>query len=81
MPLILASGATLTVNADGSFVYAPATSSPPPNLLYPLSPPDSDTFTFTVSDGTDAVAAQVTICMDFPCFDWQSVSVRRHEAG
>jgi hypothetical protein len=77
VPLILASGATLTVNADGSFIYAPATSSPPPNLLYPLSPPDSDTFTFTVSDGAYTATAQVTICMDFPCFDSQAVSVRR----
>ena len=51
MPLTLSSGASVTVNADGSFTYvAPVNSSTP-----------VDTITFTASDGVNTVAATATI--------------------
>jgi VCBS repeat-containing protein len=64
-PLILASGATLTVNADGSFTYAPASSFPPPNFfLQPPQPDDTDSFTFTMSDGVKSFTVRVTIVLE-----------------
>jgi VCBS repeat-containing protein len=64
-PLILASGATLTVNADGSFTYAPASSFPPPNFFrQPPQPDDSDSFTVTMSDGVKTFSVRVTIVLE-----------------
>src|SRR5439155_502568 len=48
--ITLASGATLTVNADGSFVFVPAG-----NSAY------TDSFTFTISDGVTTSTATATI--------------------
>jgi methionine-rich copper-binding protein CopC len=47
-------GGTVTLNADGSFLYTP-----------PASPPSSDTFTYTVTNGlTPNDTATVTISLD-----------------
>ncbi|WP_425404062.1 Ig-like domain-containing protein [Hwanghaeella sp.] len=56
-PITLTSGATLTVNADGTFDYDPTTSSS-------LVPTDVDTFTYTISDGkggTDTATVSITL--------------------
>jgi len=72
--ITLASGATLTVNADGSFIYVPGTSSQPP--IWPLGGPytfppvflGGDSFTFTAGDGTLMATATATIT-DLPILD------------
>jgi hypothetical protein len=53
--LTLASGSTLTVNADGSLTYAPAGGFQ-----------GDDTFTFTVSDGTNTTTATADINVTGP---------------
>jgi len=71
--ITLASGATLTVNADGSFIYVPGSSQPP---IWPqggpyTSPPvflGGDSFTFTAGDGTLTATATATIT-DLPILD------------
>jgi hypothetical protein len=60
----LPSGATLTVNADGSFTYVPAASSTGTSVKSAMriaSLIGSDSFTFTVSDGTLSSTATATI--------------------
>ena len=60
MPVILASGAQLTLNADGSMVYDP-------NGQFEyldVGETDTDSFTYTVSDGnggTDTATVTITI--------------------
>jgi VCBS repeat-containing protein len=50
-PITLPSGATLTVNSDGSFTYTPSSSG-------------TDSFTYTISDGNGGIAtATVTIAI------------------
>jgi len=48
--IVLASGATVTVQSDGSFIYVPKGDSQ-----------TSDSFTYTVSDGTYTASATVTV--------------------
>ncbi len=67
--VVLRSGARLTVEADGSFVYDPTTS-PALNAL-PAGQSTSDTFSYTISDGqggfaSETVAIQVTGVNDAP---------------
>ncbi|MCA9249041.1 MAG: VCBS domain-containing protein, partial [Planctomycetales bacterium] len=52
-PIVLPSGATLKVSADGSFNYDPSTSSTL-NAL-PAGAPANDSFTYTISDGHGGV--------------------------
>jgi hypothetical protein len=65
--ITLGSGATLTVNADGSFTYVPGANSQPPIVLPGapwIMPPiklGGDTFTFTASDGTLTATATAAI--------------------
>lgn len=47
-PITLASGASLAVHADGSFVYDPSKSPTLGNML-PGAPPDTDSFVYTVA--------------------------------
>ena len=49
-PKVLPSGAVVTLEADGEFTYSP-----------PLGFEGTDSFTYTVFDGTDSVMATVTI--------------------
>ncbi|MDH3637596.1 MAG: Ig-like domain-containing protein, partial [Gammaproteobacteria bacterium] len=53
-PITLASGAQLTVNADGTFVYDPTTSASLQSL--PAGANTTDTFTYTVDDGNGGTA-------------------------
>lgn len=54
-PIVLASGASLAVNADGGFVYDPTTS-PTLGAMPPGAPAETDSFTYTVSAGpTDII--------------------------
>jgi len=68
-PLILASGAILTVNADGSFTYVPAAAAPVYLGFAPLQIDNGDSFTITVSNGTDTTTVRVTIGVSFPSLD------------
>ena len=52
--ITLASGATLAVHADGSFVYDPTTS-PTLGDMPPGAPPVTDSFTYTVSNGPSEI--------------------------
>ncbi len=59
--ITLGSGATLTVNADGTFTYDPTTSTQL-QALRPSDPVFNDTFTYAITDGANAsTAATVTI--------------------
>lgn len=61
-PIALASGSTITLNADGSFTFDP-TAAPTAQALQAGDTLD-DTFTYTISDGnggTDTATATITI--------------------
>ncbi|QDU10247.1 VCBS domain-containing protein [Gimesia aquarii] len=61
-PIILASGATLTVNTDGTFTYDPSSSSQFNALA--AGAQDTDSFAYTIDDGlsgTDTATVTITI--------------------
>ncbi|WP_232102778.1 VCBS domain-containing protein [Gimesia aquarii] len=61
-PIILASGATLTVNSDGTFTYDPSSSSQFNALA--AGAQDTDSFSYTIDDGlsgTDTATVTITI--------------------
>ena len=62
-PIILASGATLTLNADGSYVYDPSTIT---NIeTHPVGT-IADGFTYTATDGASTSSATVNITVNIP---------------
>jgi hypothetical protein len=62
-PITLASGATLTLNADGSYVYDPSTITNIENTAVGTLP---DSFTYTATDGESSAQATVNITVNIP---------------